>query len=139
MLWSLVATTVWCALNWAAFRLYEHRTYGTIHTETTLSITVHRGDRFSVSVPDRGLSVGDYWRAQVTPDGSLKTADHRKVLSGLYVRLFGSDVGGGGGTTYFIYTAEQAGIARVILSNCFQGCNRPDPESRSIVWTVTVS
>jgi hypothetical protein len=140
VLWSLVATTVWCALNWSAYRLYEHRTYGAIHDESTLSITVHKGDRLSLEVPDRGASVGDEWSATVDPVAALTPVENRMVLGALHDRLFGPLVGGGAGNRYFIYTAGRPGPATVRLYNCFQGgCDRPgDTISRGVTWKITV-
>jgi hypothetical protein len=140
VLWSLLATTIWCALNWAAFRLYEHRTYGTIHTETDLSLTIEQGQRFSLEVPDRGASVGDQWSATVDQPSALAPVENRKVMGGLADRLFGPQVGGGAGSRYFIYSAAKPGLVTVRLYNCFQGgCDQPgDTISRGVTWQITV-
>lgn len=140
VLWSLLATTAWCALNWGAFHLYEHRTYGTIPTETQLSITVAQGARFSLEVPDHGGSVGDEWSATVDPTTALNLVENRMVMGNLYDRFFGPLVGGGGGNRYFIYTAARRGTVTVRLYDCFQGgCDRPgDTYSHGVTWQITV-
>jgi hypothetical protein len=72
------------------------------------------------------------------PDGVLTTVGNRKIMSNLADRLFGPAAGGGGGTRYFIYTATAPATARVTLANCFQGCHKPSPLSRTVTWQVTV-
>lgn len=122
----------------AAVMVRHHFVYGRVVDETQLTVTVHRGDRLSLAVPDAGASVGDSWSAVVAPDGMLRQVDNRKVMGNLLDRIFGPAAGGGAGTRYFIYRADAAGAATVTLSDCFQGCHEPSPYSRSVVWTITV-
>jgi hypothetical protein len=124
----------------AAVMVRHHVVYGRVVDETQLTVTVHRGDRLSLAVPDAGASVGDEWSATVAPQGALTSVDSRLVPANLVDRLFGPAAGGGGGTRYFIYTAGRRGTATVRLVNCFQGgCGEPgDTISRAVTWTVTV-
>jgi hypothetical protein len=119
--------------------LRDHATFGTIFDEKELTVTVKPGDRFSLAVPDGG-SIGDEWSAAVAPDGVLTATGNRLVMSNLLDRIFGPQAGGGAGTRYFTYSANQRGTATVRLFDCFQGmCNTPyDKYSRAVTWTVTV-
>ena len=139
MLWSLVAIAVGAALNWGVVALRDHATFGTIFDEKELTVTVGPGERFSLAVPDGG-SIGDEWSATVAPDGVLTATGNRLVMSNLLDRIFGPQAGGGAGTRYFTYSANQPGVATVRLFDCFQGmCNTPyDKYSRAVTWTVTV-
>jgi hypothetical protein len=140
VLWSLAAVVLGAALNWGALELRHHVVYGTVIDESDLTVTVQRGERFSLSVPDRGASVGDEWSAAVEPAGILTTIENRMVMSNLFDRVFGPLAGGGAGTRYFIYTANRRGTATVKLFNCFQGgCDQPgDKISRGVTWEITV-
>jgi inhibitor of cysteine peptidase len=118
----------------------RHRAaYGTVLDEMALTATVGSGHRFSLAVADAGASVGDSWSAAVAPDAPLTAVDNRVVMRSLLDRTLGPAAGGGAGTRYFVFRADRAGTARVTLSNCFQGCHRPSPYSRSLVWTITVT
>lgn len=139
-LWAIAALVVLIAAVWGGFAWRRHATFGTIADEDRASLTVARGERFSLAVPDRGASVGDSWSARIDPAGVLTTAESRMVRGNIADRIFGPQIGGGGGTRYFIYVADHAGTATVILSNCFQGCDHPTnaAESRNVAWTITV-
>lgn len=138
--WAIAAFVVLVAAVWGGFAWRHHATFGTIADEDRATLTVDRGDRFSLAVPDRGASVGDSWSARVSPDGVLSSVEDRKVMGNIVDRIFGPQIGGGSGTRYFVYDADHAGTAAVTLSNCFQGCDHPtkSAESRSISWTITV-
>jgi hypothetical protein len=138
LLWSLGAVIILAAGGWGARALWEHATFGRKITQDQLTVTVGRGDRFSLAIPDRGASVGDSWSATVAPDGVLTQVDNRKIMSNRGDRIFGPEAGGGGGTRYFVFTADAPGTARVTLANCFQGCDEPSPLSRTVTWQVTV-
>jgi hypothetical protein len=140
-LWTVAAVVVLAAgATWGGLAWRHHATYGTVVGEDQKSLTVDRGDRFSLAVPDRGASVGDSWSAAVVPQAALASAGNRKVLSSLVDRIFGPLAGGGAGMRYFIYTAEREGSARVTLSNCFQGCYdvRTRAASRTVAWVITI-
>ena len=139
-LWAIAAFVVLMAAVWGGVAWRRHATFGTIAGEDRTTLTVDRGDRFSLAVADRGASVGDSWSARVSPDGVLTSVDNRMVRGNIVDRIFGPQIGGGAGTRYFVYHADHAGTAAVTLSNCFQGCDHPTKaaESRSITWTVTV-
>jgi inhibitor of cysteine peptidase len=140
-LWTVALTVVLAAAaTWGGFAWHRHATYGTIAGEDRTSLTVARGDRLSLAVPDRGPSVGDSWSAVMAPDGVLTQVDNRMIMSSLADRIFGPLTGGGGGTRYFIYEADHSGAASVTVSNCFQGCDHPGKtaESRRITWRITV-
>jgi hypothetical protein len=138
VLWSVAAVVLGAALNWGAVELRHHVVFGTVFDESDLSVTVRRGDRFSLVVPDMGGSVGDSWSATVIPAAVLTAVEDREVMSSPVDRIFGPAAGGGAGHRYFIHVASQQGMATVKLSNCFQGCHEPSPYSRDVVWTVTV-
>jgi hypothetical protein len=141
VLWSVAAVVLGAALNWGAVELRHHVVFGTVFDESDLTVTVQKGERFSLSVPDRGASVGDKWSATVEPAGSLITVENRMVMSNLLDRIFGPQAGGGAGTRYFIYTANVQGSATVKLFDCFQGgCDQPgDKISRGVTWEITIS
>jgi hypothetical protein len=126
--------------GWGAASLHHRLTYGTVAGEKQPTLSVDRGDRFSIGVRDLGSSVGDHWTAQAAPQGALDGAGEHHVSDSLLDRLgIGTqNDGGGAGTTYFSYDARQAGTATVTLTNCFQGCHRPSRYSRSVTWTITV-
>ncbi len=140
MLSCLVALAVWAGLLWGAMQAHYQHVYGTIYDESDLTVHVHPGDRFSLAVFDWGRSVGDSWTAQTTPEGLLSPVEKRNVMSGIPDRLFGPADGGGKGTDYFIFNAPRAGTGQVTLFNCFQGCDpaRPNKETRSVFWKITV-
>ncbi len=124
----------------AVSRSVRRAHFGTVHGENDTVISAGRGDRFSLAVPDRGASVGDRWTADVEPGGvvALRTSEH--ISDSLLDRVFGPGLGGGAGTRYFVFEATNSGSATIRLRNCFQGCHpeSPSPESRTVVWTVTV-
>lgn len=141
----IVAAAVFAAVLivgavWAAGLYRNHTTYGTIVTEKNLSVTIDQGDRLTLSVPDRGPSVGDNWSHSAEPANGLKFIEKRHISDSLVERLFGSAPGGGAGDTYFIFEAEQSRRVSVTLTNCFQGCGsaRTKEQSRSVSWQVTV-
>jgi len=140
VLWVLVGVIVVAGLGWAGVAVYRDRVYGTVFTESSLSVTVEEGERFSLAVPDRGASVGDSWSAQPDAGGILDARGHRMRSSSLLDQVREPSPGGGQGTSFFIYEARGAGATKVTVSNCFQGCDQPTPsgESRDVTWTVTV-
>jgi hypothetical protein len=140
LLRSLAVVIILAATIWAIGALRVHLTFGTKIDESDLTVTVDEGDRFSLAVPDRGASVGDSWSAAATPDGVLQAVDNRKVMSNLADRLFGPEMGGGGGTRYFVFEARKQGTARVVVTNCFRGCDNENTRrfARSVTWTITV-
>jgi hypothetical protein len=141
VLWTVAAVVVLAAgATWGGLAWHQHATYGTVVREDQKTLTVDRGDRFSLAVPDRGASVGDSWSSSVGPGGVLTPVDNRMVMSNLADRVFGPLAGGGAGTRYFIYDGDRSGRATVTVANCFQGCDHPTKaaESRSITWTITV-
>lgn len=138
----LAALAIWAGLLWGAVQVRYHHVYGTIYDESDLTVHVHPGDRFSLSVPDRGASVGDSWTAQFAPQALLSPVEKRKVRAGVIPRFLGPVDGGGQGRDYFIFDAPRNGAGQVTLFDCFQGCHpgdRPDKETRSVFWTITVS
>lgn len=139
-LWTVVGVIVLAWLGWGGVAVYRHRVYGTVFTESSLSVTVEVGDRFSLAVPDRGGSVGDLWSAQPAAGEILDERGHRMRKSSLLDQIRGPAPGGGQGTSFFLYEARAAGTTEVTLSNCFQGCDQPTPssESRDVTWTITV-
>lgn len=140
-MWAVVVVVVLGALTWGGVVFYRHRVYGTVYSESQTSVTVGKGDRFSLAVPDRGASVGDYWTAHVTPDGLLSGQSKRTRHQALLDRVRDPLLGGGQGTTFFTYDATATGTAKVTLSNCFQGCAGPESKaaSRNVTWTITVT
>ena len=140
LLWSLAVVITLAGATWAALTLHDQATYGSELTETTRTPTLNQGDRFSLAVPDRGASVGDSWTAAVAPDGIVTATGNRKVMSNVWDRIFGPAMGGGAGTRYFTFTADNPGAATVTLSNCFQGCHDDYTRgvSRTVSWTITV-
>jgi hypothetical protein len=140
LLWSLAVVIIVAGVGWGVAALHEHATYGRKIAEDERTVTVGRDDRFSLSVPDRGASVGDSWSATVSPPGILTAAGNRKVMSNLWDRVFGPEAGGGGGTRYVTFTADRPGSVQVTLSNCFQGCRDTYSQrlSRTVTWSITV-
>jgi hypothetical protein len=139
VLWTVAAVVVLAAgATWGGLAWHQHATYGTVVREDQKTLTVDRGDRFSIGVRDHGPSVGDHWTAQTAGD-TLDPAGKRHVyfnpLERVGIHVEGA--GGGDGTTYFIYDARRTGTAVVTLSNCFQGCHWPSPYTRSVTWTIT--
>ena len=139
-MWVVVVVVVLGALTWGGVVFYRHRVYGAVYSESQTSVMVGKGDRFSLAVPDRGASVGDYWTAQVDPAGLLSDQGKRTRHTALLDRVRDPLLGGGQGTTFFTYDATGTGTATVTLSNCFQGCTTPEAKaaSRSVTWTITV-
>jgi hypothetical protein len=140
LIWSAVVLVLLVLGAWGAAALRHHLTYGTVVGEEQPTLSVERGDRFSIGVRDLGSSVGDHWSAQAAPAGALDAAGEHNV-SGNWLDRVGISAqsdGGGAGTTYFSYDARQAGTATVTLTNCFQGCRQPSRYSRSVTWTITV-
>ena len=143
-MWVVVVVVVLGGLTWGGVILYRREVYGAVYSESQTSVTAGQGDRFSLAVPDRGASVGDYWTAQVDPAGLLSDQGKRTRHKALLDRVRDPLLGGGEGTTFFSYdataTGTGTGTARVTLSNCFQGCTSPDAKaaSRSVTWTITV-
>jgi hypothetical protein len=134
------AVAVVAALWWGGVAVYRHHVYGTVLTESRLTATVGVGDRFSLAVPDRGASVGDAWSARAGA-GTVVSAQGRRTRPKSPLDRFGAPrLGGGQGTTYFLYDATAAGSAQVTLTDCFQGCDHPvnQAQSRSVTWTITV-
>lgn len=123
------------------YALWRHLTYGTVATEDDPVVRVDAGDRFSIAVPDRGASVGDWWTVKSSPEGPVALRGERMVPSNLSDRLFGPNPGGGGGTRYFVFDAKKPGTVTITLHNCFQGCRdaQSDGLSRTVEWQVTVS
>jgi len=141
LLWSLAVVITLMAATWATLTLHDRATFGSKLDETHLTATLHQGDRYSIGVRDRGASVGDHWTAATDPPGALDSIEQRNVPRNWRARLFGRDsdlAGGGDGTTYFVYEARRPGVATVTLDNCFQGCDWPSPETRSVTWQITV-
>jgi hypothetical protein len=138
--WVVVVVVVLGGLTWGGVVFYRHRVYGTVYSESQTSVTVGKGDRFSLAVPDRGGSVGDYWTARVDPAGLLGDQGKRTRHRALLDRVRDPLLGGGQGTTFFTYDATATGTAKVTLSNCFQGCDSPESKaaSRSVTWAITV-
>jgi hypothetical protein len=139
-LWTVGAVVVLAAgATWGGLAWRHHAIYGTVVSEDQTTVTVHRGDRFSIGVRDHGPSVGDHWTAQIAGD-TLGAAGQRHVSANLLERvgIHVEGAGGGDGTTYFLYDARRTGIAAVTLSNCFQGCHWPSPDTRSVTWTITI-
>jgi hypothetical protein len=114
--------------------------YGEVHAEGAATVTVDRGNRFSLAVPDRGASVGDHWTTAVAPDGAAVLVHSELIGDNIVDRMIGPAAGGGGGTRYFVFDARRSGSVTITLHNCFQGCgdDRTREESRDAVWTVTV-
>jgi inhibitor of cysteine peptidase len=139
--WSLAALLLIGATTWATQAIRHHLLYGTVFDETELRPRVEQGTRFSLAVPDKGASVGDEWSATVSSGDALLVAGDRQVMSNLFDRVFGPQVGGGAGTRYFTYVARRPGTVTVQLYNCFRGLCRSglnDPWSRGVTWTITV-
>jgi hypothetical protein len=126
--------------GWGGLVLYSRHVYGTVFTDSQLTVTVDAGDRFSLAVPDRGASVGDAWSTEVISADVLIAQGRRTRSKSLLDRIGPPRLGGGQGTAYFLYDARAAGTATVTLSNCFQGCDHPTTkaESRDVTWTITV-
>jgi hypothetical protein len=124
----------------AGTTLADRLHYGTVADRDTTALTVRVGDRFSLTVPDRGASVGDHWTAATDPAGVVSLAGDEQVTDNPAGRLVGPLLGGGAGTRYFLFDARRAGQTRITLSNCFQGCRYADTQAASIkvTWTVTV-
>lgn len=141
---SLLVTATLLALAGVAIgvgAVRRHVVLGTVAGEDRPAVEVDRGDRVSIAVRDRGASVGDSWTAATAPPGTLVPVAEHNVPRSWRERLFGRDselAGGGDGTTYFVYEAKRSGSATVTLVNCFQGCDEPTPESRTVAWQVTV-
>ena len=132
----LVAGTIWLGLA-----LRTRLRYGTLAGRDRPAISVEAGHRFTLTVPDRGRSVGDRWRARVEPADAAGLVREEMVLRNPVEWIVGPALGGGAGTRYFVFEARHRGRCAVILSNCFQGCWDADTRARSesITWTVTVS
>jgi hypothetical protein len=140
VLWCVLAVVVVAGVWWAGVGVYRHYVYGSVFTESHLTVTVDRGERFSLRVPDRGASVGDAWSAHADPaDVVSAKGKHIRPRSPLD-RLGAPRLGGGQGTDYFLYDAKAKGTTKVTLTNCFQGCDHPSnqAESRTVTWTITV-
>jgi hypothetical protein len=127
--------------TWGAIALRTKIRYGTLADRGDPALTVEAGDRFTLTVPDRGPSVGDSWRASIDPAGAATLVNRELVPSNPIDRIFGPALGGGAGTRYFVFDTSRPGRLTVTLANCFQGCRDPDTQamSESITWTVTVS
>jgi hypothetical protein len=138
--WAVVVVVVLGGLTWGGVILYRRQVYGAVYSESQTSVTAGQGDRFSLAVPDRRASVGDYWTAQVDPAGLLSDQGKRTRAKALLDRVRDPLLGGGAGTTFFTYDASATGTVKVTLKNCFQGCNTPRTiaASRSVTWTITV-
>ncbi|MEV4755247.1 protease inhibitor I42 family protein [Micromonospora sp. NPDC049559] len=115
--------------------------YGTVADRSRPALTVRAGDRFTLTVPDRGPSVGDSWRAAVEPAGAAEARGSELVLSHPVERILGPAVGGGAGTRHFIFVAVRPGRLTVTVTNCFQGCRDAETRAAStaLLWTVTVT
>jgi hypothetical protein len=140
LLWSVIALVLWVGIVWAAIAVRREVIFGEIHLEADTTVTVDRGDRFSLAVRDRGPSVGDHWTLSVAGTDVLTRVEERHVSSALLPQFGEPLMGGGDGTLYVIFTGAKKGTTTVTLSNCFQGCRSDDSRglSRSVTWTVTV-
>jgi hypothetical protein len=114
--------------------------YGDVHDEGAATVSVDRGHRFSLAVPDRGASVGDHWTAAVAPDGAAVLVRSEQPDANIAAWVFGPLNGGGAGTRYFVFDARRSGSVTITLHNCFQGCRDDSTrkESRDVAWTVKV-
>jgi inhibitor of cysteine peptidase len=114
--------------------------YGEVHDEASTTITVDRGGRFSLTVPDRGASIGDWWTAEIQPAGGVILARSELIYANLVDRLVGPATGGGRGTRVFVFDARRSGSVTITLHNCYRGCDNESTraESRDAVWTVRV-
>jgi hypothetical protein len=141
VLWTVAAVVVLAAgATWGGLAWHHHATYGTVVREDQKTLTVDRGDRFSIGVRDHGPSVGDHWTVETTAGDTLSAVGQRHVSFDLLERV-GINIetaGGGDGITYFRYDARRSGTAAVTLSNCFQGCHWPSPYTRSVTWMITI-
>ncbi|MEU4241796.1 protease inhibitor I42 family protein [Actinoplanes sp. NPDC026619] len=140
VLWVIVIVIVLAGAGWGGVSLYRHQVYGTVYSESELSVTVDKGGRFSLAVPDRGGSVGDAWTAQADAGGLLSAQGRRTRPDALVERVRDPLLGGGQGTTFFTYEAPKAGATSVALSYCFQSCDNPatQDQRRTVTWQVTV-
>jgi hypothetical protein len=123
-----------------AVRGVQRARYGPVYDERTAAVSVDRGGRLTLSVPDRGASVGDHWTVQVRPDQGLELVRSQLIAHNLVDRLIGPANGGGGGHRYVTFDARRSGPVTVTLQDCFQGCrdDRTRAASRTVTWTVTV-
>jgi hypothetical protein len=138
--WVVVVVVVLGLLTWGGVAIYRHQVYGTVYSESQTTVTVGKGDRFSLAVPDRGGSVGDAWNARADPADLVSFQGRRTRYNALIDRVRDPLLGGGDGTTFFTYDAAAAGTVKITLHNCFQGCNnaRTIAASPTITWTITV-
>jgi hypothetical protein len=139
-IWILAAVVLVGLVGVAVAEGIQRTRYGDVHEEGAASVTVDRGHRFSLAVPDRGASVGDHWTAGVQAEG-IATLAHSELIGGNIIdRVIGPANGGGAGTRYFVFDARRSGSVAITLHNCFQGCNsdRAREASRDAVWTVIV-
>jgi hypothetical protein len=135
-----VGVLVLALAGFLALRGIQRARYGEVHAEGAGTVTVDRGDRFSLAVPDRGASVGDHWTVSAEPDGALALVRSQLIAGNIVDRVLGPAPGGGGGTRYFVFDARRPGTATITLHNCFQGCHdeRTREASRDATWTVRV-
>ncbi len=138
-LWCVIAVVLWAGISWGAVAARRRVIFGDVHTEAAKSVTVGRGDHFSLAVRDRGGSVGDHWTQQTAaPEIVTLREERHEPHGGVLAKLDGD--GGGDGTRYFVFDARKPGVTTVVLRNCFQGCapGWRDELSRSVTWQITV-
>lgn len=144
LLWSVViavgAVAVVIGGVTGGFAIYRNVHFGHRYTESDRSVTVDQGDVFTLTVPDRGASVGDHWTATVDDPARATEVRSALISDSLYDRIFGPAIGGGGGHRLTTFRAGESGTTTITLANCFQGCHDPDKdaESRKVTWTITV-
>jgi hypothetical protein len=136
----LVAVVVLGGLAWGGVAVYRHQVFGTVYSESQLSVTLDKGERFSLAVPTSGGSVGDSWTASGDAAGLVGSPKERTRFGGLLDRVRDPLLGGGKGTKFFTYDASKAGTTSVALNYCFQGCDNPGTQDRkrTVTWNVTV-
>jgi len=140
LVWSLVAVVLVVAVVAGGVAIYRKSTYGSRYGETERSLTTSVGSLFTLVVPDRGPSVGDYWTAKADDPAVAEQVRSTLVADNLIDRWFGPAMGGGAGQRLITFRATAPGTTTITLDNCFQGCGneRTRAESRSVSWRVTV-
>lgn len=139
MVWSLVAVVLVVATI-GGVAIYRKATYGTRYGEAEQNVTTSVDSVFTLVVPDRGPSVGDYWTASADDPALAEQVRSTLIADNVIDRWFGPAIGGGAGQRLITFRAKAAGTTTITLTNCFQGCDneRTRAESRTVSWRVTV-
>jgi len=101
-------------MGWATLAYQRQSIFGTVVDRSQIVVTVHRGERLSLVVPDRETPEGDRWTVRASTDGVIREVERRFIPSGILWRLFAPRADG---ARYFVLEALRPGRTCVILTN----------------------